>query len=73
MTPYNQPQPIRDRLSQAPQSEQARQLLENFEKTGEFRPSDLQKVLGKIRGIEVTPDGIPAWIQSADKPSLKKP
>ena len=67
MTPFNQPQPIRERLAQAPQSPEARQLLENFEKTGEFCPSDLQKVLGRIRGIEVTPDGIPAWAKVKDE------
>lgn len=67
MVPFNHPNPLRERLAQSPQSTETARLIESIQGTGEFRPSDLQKVLGTIRGIEVAPDGVPDWAKAKEE------
>ncbi len=48
---------LQDRLQQLPPPEWVRQVIDHYHRTGGFRTSDLQRLLGDpTKGVEVGPD-----------------
>jgi hypothetical protein len=69
---FNHPHGLGESVAEAPQSESARRAIEHYQRTGTFRPADLRRVLGKLRGTEVGPDSEPDWsIESSEETSRR--